>query len=155
MKLSDWASIAEIASGIAVVVTLVFLVVGINENTNMTRASVYERTLGRLNEIESRIVTDPEINRLYDNYMGSASNPGSLEGADMSLIDSFLVMHFRVYDTAFFSQQYGLMGDSEWSRFERAICQGHARAKLLERLDLLRNLVSDKFWNYMTRACDA
>ena len=49
-KLSDWASIAEIVSGIAVVVALVFLVVGIRENTEMARASMYERTFDSLNQ---------------------------------------------------------------------------------------------------------
>ena len=38
-KLSEWASIAEIVSGIAVVITLVFLIFGIRENTEVTRAA--------------------------------------------------------------------------------------------------------------------
>ena len=39
MKLEKWATVAEIVSGVAVVVTLVVLVIGIRENTATVRAT--------------------------------------------------------------------------------------------------------------------
>lgn len=50
MKLSGWASIAEIISGTAVLITLVFLVFGIRENTEITRAAAYDRNIDSLNQ---------------------------------------------------------------------------------------------------------
>ena len=40
-KLADWASIAEIISGIAVVVTLIVLIVEVRDNTEVLRVSAY------------------------------------------------------------------------------------------------------------------
>ena len=53
-QLSSWASGAEIISSIAVVVTLVFLVIGIRENTAITRASVYATSIEGINDYEQR-----------------------------------------------------------------------------------------------------
>jgi hypothetical protein len=38
-KLSDWASIAEIVSGVAAEIALIFLIVGIRSNSEMTRVA--------------------------------------------------------------------------------------------------------------------
>ena len=59
-KLSDWASIAEIISGIAVVVTLIFLIAGIRENTAVLRGSSYSNTLESLNQLQASIMADSE-----------------------------------------------------------------------------------------------
>jgi hypothetical protein len=58
MKLSDWAGIAEIFSGIAVVVTLVFLIIGIRENTEVTRAATYADLLDGLNEYSMQVAAN-------------------------------------------------------------------------------------------------
>jgi hypothetical protein len=40
MKLEKWALIAEIVGGVSVVITLIFLIAGIRENTAVTRVSM-------------------------------------------------------------------------------------------------------------------
>ena len=64
-KLSDWASIAEIVSGIAVVITLVFLVLGIRENTEVMRATSFASSIDTLNEFTASVVTDSELRQLW------------------------------------------------------------------------------------------
>jgi len=60
-KLSDLASLAEIVSGVAVVVTLVFLVIGIRDNADVTRFSVYSDLLNEINENERARINNPEL----------------------------------------------------------------------------------------------
>ncbi len=47
-KLSDWASAAEIIASIAVVITLIILILGIRENTEVVRAGSYNDLLGNV-----------------------------------------------------------------------------------------------------------
>ena len=49
-KLEKLALIAELVSSIVVVVTLVFLLIGVRENSEMARASAYERNIDSSNE---------------------------------------------------------------------------------------------------------
>ena len=80
LKLSDWADIAGIVSGVAVVITLVFLVIGIRENTAVTRASMYERSADRLIDLRNQLLNDPEMLRLFQAYVDR--RPEGIEGVD-------------------------------------------------------------------------
>lgn len=68
-KLSDWASVAEIVSGVAVVVTLIFLVLGIRENSEITRAVAYERNVDSRNEWRMCVSEDDERLRIYQAFL--------------------------------------------------------------------------------------
>lgn len=68
-KLSDWANAAQIVSGIAVVVTLLFLILGIRENTAITRATAYDRNMDSLNYVRNVLVTDPETLDAWQKFM--------------------------------------------------------------------------------------
>ena len=68
-RLSDWASYAEIASGIAVVVTLIILVIGIRENTEITRTAMYAGTLDQFNAFETAILLDSDLRQIYVRYL--------------------------------------------------------------------------------------
>lgn len=126
LKLSEWASVAEISSGVAVVITLVLLVLGIKENTEMTRASMYANTMESTSELDRIVLADPELRRIMRAYLDGETV--SLEDSDRSALLFIVASQARTYDTAYFMRQYGLFGENEWTRFEGAICRGYERA---------------------------
>lgn len=63
LRLSDWANIAEIGSGLAVLVTLVLLFLGILENTQVTR--VYNDVVDSINELSKDMYRDPQLSRIW------------------------------------------------------------------------------------------
>ena len=65
LKLADWANIAEVLSGLAVVVTLILLVMGIRDNTAVARASVYDSAIGSLNDFRALIINDRDVAGLW------------------------------------------------------------------------------------------
>ena len=146
-KLSDWASIAEILSSIAVVVTLVFLAVGIQDNTNVTRAAVYASSIDSLNEFESTILTDPELSRIYLAYLGSET--AGLDPVDANRLTLIVAILFRTYEKAYYSERYDLIGEEEWGRFERMICINYARAETAGQEETIRNLMTEEFMRYI------
>ena len=119
-KLSDWASLAEIVSGVAVVVTLIFLVLGIRANTAVTQAAVYSSIIDSVNGIQQSLYEDPELSRLYDAYVDRRT--AELEVADQRRVDRIAVSILRVYEKAYFGREYGVVGDAEWRRTQGAIC---------------------------------
>jgi len=129
-KLSDWANLAEIASGIAVVVTLLLLFLGIRENTEITRASVYSDVVGELNETNRDIYRDPELTRLWGRYVSVEDDLADLSVEEQFRLQQMVRALFRTYDSAFIAVQGGIIGSAEWQRFEGPICLlgGRARA---------------------------
>lgn len=124
-KLSDWASIAEIVSGAAVVVTLVFLVLGIRENTAITRAVGYESQMGDLNEWRRNLSQDEKLSRVYQRFVDG--QVGELSPDEQFRL--FLVLNdlWGIYESSYYDYQYGILGASEWGRFEVQICTLRSR----------------------------
>ena len=150
--LSDWASVTEIVSGIAVIISLVILIVGIRENTEVTRASVYENSINSMNDFRTRIIDDREIAGLWGAYQA-----GELEGLDQpdqSRVGQLILMLFGVYEKSYYAQQYGVIGSSEWSRFEFQICRQYGRVRSSQ--FLLQNLevgMTQEFLGYIRASC--
>lgn len=119
-KLSDWASIADVVSGIAVVATLVFLIIGIRENTEVTRAAAYEGLISSLNDFTQMIVEDDALAAIWQSYQ--AGNAAELNPDERFRLLLVLRMVWRTYEAAYYSNEYGTLGESEWERFYRQQC---------------------------------
>ena len=151
-KLSDWASVAEIISGIAVVATLIFLVVGIRENTAVTRAAVWDGSIDGVIQQRSLIMQNPELSRLFQLYQDGEMHTLS---EDDHLEARFLVFNlFNTFEKAYFSNAYGVIGDSEWERFDSQICNQMSSVDqnpgLFERID---GVLTREFSEYIRSTC--
>lgn len=153
MKLSDWASMAEIVSGIAVVVTLAFLISGIRENTAITRAEMYSSHLESFNEMGRDIYRDAELTRLHDAWL--SGDIASLNAQDIRRLARIVVNSFRTYEMAFYSQRYGLYGPDEWGRMERLICLNYQRGLGTDIESMVAETMTREFNEYTQVNCSA
>ena len=120
MKLEKWALIAEIASGVGVLVTLIFLVIGIRDNTNVTRAASYEDLMSDSNQVFLTVVNDPELSQLW-----ARRRERNLESLSNDEFERLAILNraaWRIYDAAYYSFRNGSLGLSQWQRFENTIC---------------------------------
>ena len=151
-KLSDWASIAEIASGIAVVVTLILLFSGIRDNTEVTRTAMYADALGRLNAFETEILLDPELVPVYGSYL--IGDPSGLDSQELERAGLIIAVLFRMLDIAFTANQNRQLGDEEWARMERSLCTNYKRAEAFGHLATVEFLTTASFLEFATRTCN-
>jgi len=114
------AQIAEILSSLAVIVTLLFLVAEVRQNTRVTQAAAYEQRIEELNRWRAILVTDSEVAAAW---LTDREEAGASQGkvADFRLGILFF-MQWAIYENAYYANQRGLLGAAEWSRFERQIC---------------------------------
>lgn len=150
-KLSDWADIAQVLSGFAVLITLVFLVIEIRDGTNVTRASMYAGFASGFVNNRTIRVQDPELNRIVLLFTEEGAE---LAPEEAQRIAPYLSNIFQLYDAAFFSQRYQVIGELEWERFERNICTNYGRAITHGLEGAISGVVSDEFWLYVTAACE-
>jgi len=150
-KLSDWASAAEIVSGIAVVVTLVILIVGVRENTEITRTAMYAGTLDQFNAFETEMLSNPNLLPIYNSYLYfDTAELGQEERDSLSMMVAIL---FRTLDRAFSANQNRQLGDDEWARVERSLCTNYQRAESSGHLWVVEFLTTSSFWEYAVRTC--
>ena len=127
-KLSDWASVAEVVSSVAVVVTLLLLFLGIRDTNQITRASMYSDVIDGLNELDRDIYRDAELNELWGRFL-TGQDLSDISGQERLRLFNMIRVLFRNYDQAFIALENGVIGNTEWQRFEGPICSFFDRAR--------------------------
>ena len=117
-KLSDLASIAEIAASIAVVVTLLLVVASMRENTNALQANTYQELMRDLNDFRAA-ARDSGLSLSAEGFSEVLAT-GELEQRER--LGYLMLEIWGVFEAAFFARERGVLGDNEWVRFDRMIC---------------------------------
>ena len=148
VKLEKWALGAEIASGVAVVITLALLIVEIRSSTKATRVATYENISSDLSSFDIAIARDPDLARLFWERH---------EGSDLNEVDAgrrFMLNRAaaRSFETAYFAFVNGSLEQTQWERFERNMC-GLWRIASPEEQSAYANNLTDEFVSYVDVQC--
>jgi hypothetical protein len=70
-------------------------------------------------------------------------------------MDLAVLTIFRIYESAYVTNQRGLMAEDEWDRFRRALCDHYFRAQRNgpEALDMLSGSMTSGFMLFMSQNC--
>jgi len=120
MKLEKWALFAELTSALAVVVTLIFLIVGMRENTNAIQAQSFQELMRDTNRWRSSI---RELERDEILFQATESGMENLSDGEVAMVRQVFNELWGIYESAFFANERGILGPEEWVRFEHAICR--------------------------------
>jgi hypothetical protein len=118
-KLKRYALVAEIVSAAAVVITLVFLAFQVKDNTAAVRASTYDDILSDHIEWRMTIASSPDLLTAFVKDFNSDTNMSDVERQGQQFA---LQAVWQIFERAYFARKYETLGDSEWERYERAIC---------------------------------
>ena len=119
-RLQKWALAAEVFGAIAVVVTLGFLVFEMRDNTNALQAQTYQALMGELNDYRE-FIADPE--RLELGVKLRSDGWSGLSNVEQIKVRMAEVMRWGIYESAYYANERGILGEREWKRFDRAICR--------------------------------
>ena len=149
LKLSELASIAEIVAGIGVIVTLIFLIAGIRENTEITRAAAFDRNMESINQWRVELAKNPEMTKVW-------LSQGQLE--ELNEVDQFRLIMLQgslwgIYEKSYYAQEYGVLGPSEWSRFQTQMCARMADMGAESWAVMSSNTLTERFANYAEHLC--
>jgi len=119
-KLSDWASVAEIIASTAVVITLIILIFGVRENTEVVRAGSYNELLGNVDEQAHVILASERLTRIWRLYLQRDTD--ALTDDERFVLLLLLRSTYRTFEKAYFAYQYGTVGAQEYARFDDQAC---------------------------------
>jgi hypothetical protein len=153
MKLERWVQVSELVSGLAVLVTLVFLVIGVRDNTNVTQAGAYQDLLAELNQFNFVLMRDSDLATLWLHRLDHRLH--EMDPADANRLVFMNRAAYRVLDAAYFSFRNGSLGPEQWDRFRQSICNLHRTESpnFSELWSETKVLVSPEFVSYLEGAC--
>ena len=120
MKLERWALIAEIVGSFAVVVTLIFLLVEVRENTVAIQATNQQSIAARVEERMLTMATSPQLSRL----MNLVDEPGGIERDSTEWLQLVFVYHalLTAAEEAYLQYRQGFLEeDYFFARANRAL----------------------------------
>ena len=159
LKLSEWANLAEIASGVAVLITLIFLIASIRDGTSTTRTLVYQELTSSFNDLFNVILQDDQLTSLWSANRETVA--GSMDVGDLTELEiqKLSIMYrsiMRILDSAFSASQYGTVGQSQTDRLLDSACLNYSRLQRINselEPDILVP-ISREFRDYLESSCD-
>ncbi len=111
MKLSEWANVAEIGSALAVVVSLVYVGLEINQNTGAVKASTLQAMIDYGRQQSEILVTDATLAALVET---GEADPNSLTPRERSQFYEFTIWRMAMWELSFLNHEVGLVEDEMW-----------------------------------------
>ena len=155
-KLKNWALIAEVIASIGVMVTLVFLIIGMRDNTNALQGQTFQELMRDINAWRS-ITLEHEQSGLWPKYREDGVQ--GLSGNEQAVIRLLQLQLWTIYEAAYFANERGTLGAEEWIRFETAICQNRQRGfhefwdQDFSDLAPIRLVLTPRFAEYVDEHC--
>jgi hypothetical protein len=149
MKLSNWKETAEILSGIAVVATLIILILEVQENTSATRAASYSNSVQRLNEWRYEMAREPELLGVF-----TSEERAELTDKQRRRLELLRSAPWAIYEDAFFSHGYDILGAEEFERYKVQICLLFERGRSSGTWDSSVSRMTDGFKAYIAKTCN-
>jgi hypothetical protein len=114
--LQRWTLVSEIVGTLAIVISLLFVAYEIRQNTSSNYASTQE-ALNRVQiEWRTNLLSTPGLLDAWEETLGVPIEPTQLVSEQLLLI----------YELAYFSREYGRIGEGEWSRYRDSMCSSLA-----------------------------
>jgi hypothetical protein len=127
----------------------VFLIRSIQENTDVTRFSVYANLIDGINENDRLKPSNPEVGAAWEAYANETTKELSAE--DLSRVRLQAALVFRSYEKAFFARKYAVIGAAEWSRFQRLVCLHDSRVRSAG--VSVEPILTSEFMDYVKSEC--
>jgi len=147
MKKIDLGQSITILANLGVLAGLVFLGIEIRQNTSIARANAYQENVRSLVAWRQGIAESEELTRSLGYYtdgrLDDIEDP--IERRRIGLLINNVI---DIYQNAFYSRSYGIIGDAEWARFRVGACE-HFELTLRRQ----NRFMTDEFRSFLEEDC--
>jgi hypothetical protein len=118
MSLTDLASLGSFVSGVAVAITLIFLVIQMRQNTLAVRAAASQAHSAAYQELSTLVSTSGDLARIW--RLGMA-DIGQLNDDERVRFISYVSSIFRFMESARLQWRHGQLDNQHWYELETEI----------------------------------
>lgn len=148
MNLSDIASIGSLISGVAVLVSLVYLSQQIRQSSKHSRALIQQGRAARISETALHIADLREDDGIEKCFQGDTDVDAKAVGRFMNICRSIFISA----EDSFFQRKEGLLDDMAFASFETSIRSGMGSAGVRAGWLITREMYEPEFRAYVDRA---
>ena len=116
MKLEKWALIVEMVAGIAVVVSILYLAVEVQSNTNAIQSQTQQGLLELTADENLLVASSPD---LADLYVRAQKDLSAVSEVERERYRRLIIHEFNIWEQAFLSHENGTMADGTWTGWDR------------------------------------
>lgn len=106
MSLRDWGAVAEIAGTVAVVISLLFVAVSVQRNTDALSGQYANEMYDVLQRVELVVMADTELMLIT---IRGRDDPDSLSELESQIFERYLGTYLEIWDRAHAREQEGLL----------------------------------------------
>ena len=112
MSLSDLAALGSFISGVAVLISFVFLAFQMRQNAHNQRATVHNERTALTQDLTLALAGDKETSEIW--HRGNAADP-SLDITDTNRYYMIMLSIFWAYEEHFYQHRDGMIDESRWA----------------------------------------
>ncbi len=113
-RIALWASVAEIVSSLAVVISLVFLVVEVNRNTEATIGDTSQQLLNLLQQADSWLADSA----FASVYVRAGDSDATISATERAQYAAWVKLKWDACELAFDRRQAELVSDDYWEAWD-------------------------------------
>jgi hypothetical protein len=115
LKLSEWASIAEIIASFVVIASLAYIGLEINQNTQALQQETHQSVLSILTDTQMSLAIDTDFNRIV---MLAESTPNKIQKEEWTRFARYAISLYGIWEYLYLSNREYALSDNQWSAFE-------------------------------------
>jgi len=149
MTLDQVASIGEIISGIAVIISLVYLAIQIRTNTEAERSSTYQSIVSDFGAMNNTMASTPELSHMFVQAM---ENYHQLSSDQKARISQIFFQCFRYFENMFYQHKKGYLDEEVWIGWKRLMLTYYSRPGFQTWWEHRREVYSEPFAVFLETA---
>ena len=152
LNLSEWASVGELVGTLAVVVSLIFVVHSIDQNTAAIQGSTENLIFERHTEITTNFMLDPSLAEILVKMREDKPELTDIEAVrwekyQLNLLDTWAIAYNRHQGELLASQQW-----HEWDRYFSETFRSGGEKLSREQWEEWRYAYGDGFWSHVEQS---
>jgi hypothetical protein len=115
LTLTDLAQLSEILGALAVVLSLIYVGVQVQQNTQAIEISAAQQSLDAYRQAQVALMEEPSMAEAMD----KAYSGGELSSVEALQVDTYVHFIFSNWESAFLNHRKGLLDNEIWAGWER------------------------------------
>ena len=146
MTLEQLASIGEIISSFAVIISLVYLAIQIRTNTEAERTSTYQSIVSDFGALNNNMASTPELSHLFVHGM---ENYHQFNPEEQARISQMFFQCFHYFENMFYQHRKGYLDDEVWAGWSRLMLTYYSRPGFQTWWEYRREVYSEPFAHFL------
>ena len=121
-KVEKWAALAQIASAFAVVLSLIYVGLQLDESTRVARNGTHQSILQLKHEWDSWLIVDDDLADLVTRAQ-SPDSASVFNGPEHARFERYVTSGLNIWEYAYYSRVSEILGDDEWGAWDRSFEQ--------------------------------